>query len=54
MLVNKTDIFYSIRSNFAHADLVTSPKMAVGLNEYLDQPACERRLVLVAFFHVID
>ena len=30
MLVNKTDIFYSIRSKFAHADRVTSPKMAVG------------------------
>ena len=30
MLVNKRDIFYSIRSNFEHADRVTSPKMAVG------------------------
>ena len=30
MIVNKTDIFYSIRPNFAHADRVTSPKMAVG------------------------
>ena len=29
MLVNKTDILSSIRSNFAHADRVTSPKMAV-------------------------